>query len=206
MSKSNQPTPSPTPAPEPAPTPGPEPTPAPAPIPTPEPAPAPAKEKTYTEAQYQANLAKAQKDWEKKVSDAEAKAKLSEDERLKAERDDALSQLRERDTRDSVTEKAGAAGVKNPRLFYNAYKSDLEFDDKGIVTNLKDILETAKAESPELFAPPPSAPAPSGSADGGAGNNNQVSGLYSREELNKLTATEINADWDKVQKSLMALN
>lgn len=199
-------TPTPVPSPEPTPTPAPEPTPAP-PLAAPTPEPAPAKEKTYTEAQYQANLSKAQKEWEKKVSDAEAKAKLSEDERLKAERDDALSQLRERDTRDSVIDKAGVAGVKNPRLFYNAYKSELEFDDKGNIANLQDVLETAKSESPELFsisAPPP-APAPAGSADGGAGNNTPVAGLYSREELNKLSAAEINADWDKVQKSLMAL-
>lgn len=205
MSQSN---PNPTPSIETAAEPSPTPTPAPAAEP-PESAPASAKEKTYTEAQYQASLEKEKKAWEKKVKDAEAKAKLSEDERLKAERDEAISQLRERDTRDSVMETAGKAGVKNAKLFYNAYRSELEFDEKGNVANLKSVLEAAQVDSPELFAAVsaaiPPAEKPKGSADGGEGNSAPVAGLYTREELNKLSASEINANWDKVQKSLSAL-
>lgn len=124
------------------------------------------KAKTYTEAEMQANLAKEKKAWEKQVKDAEDRAELSETERAQAERDDALQKLRMRDTRDAVIEAATAAGIKNPKLFYNAYQSDIETDDKGKITNLKDVLAVAKTESPELFA---SALTPEGSADGGTG-------------------------------------
>ncbi len=179
--------------------PTPEPTPEPTPTPTPEPTPAPtpAPEKTYTEAQYKANLAKAEKDWEKKVADAEKKAKMTEDEKLKAERDEALAGLRERDTRDSVIEQAGAAGVKNPKLFYNAYKSDLETDDKGKITNLKEVLESAKTESPELFTAAPQQQQPQGSADGGAGKENNTGGL-TKEMIEKMSDKELVANMDKI--------
>lgn len=183
----------PTPTPEPTTTPTPEPTPAPAPTPTPEPTPA-APAKTYTEAQYQANLAKERKDWEKKVADAEKKAKMTEDEKLKAERDEALAGLRERDTRDSVIEAAGAAGVKNAKLFYNAYKSDFETDDKGKITNLKEVLDAAKTESPELFT---AAPQPQGSADGGTGKDNNTGGL-TKEQIEKMSPKEIADNMDKI--------
>lgn len=184
------PTPTPTPAPEPTPAPTPEPT----PTPTPEPQPSPAPEKTYTPAQLAAELKKAEKAWEKKVADADAKAKLTEDERLKAERDEALSKLRERDTRDSVVESAEKAGVKNPKLFYNAYKDELEFDDKGKITNLKEVLESAKTESPELFTPAKRA---DGSADGGEGNGNPAGGL-TKEMIEKMSDAEIAANMDKI--------
>ena len=180
------PTPTPTPEPKPESTPAPEPTPAPAPVPAPE--------KTYTEAQYQANIAKAQKDWEKKVKDAETRAKLTEDERLKAERDDALANLRERDTRDAVIEEAGKSGVKNPRLFYNAYKSELETDQSGKITNLKAVLESAKTESPELFT---AAPQPGGSADGGEGKGGNT-GSLTKEQIEKMSPSEIAANMDKI--------
>lgn len=190
----------PKPTPTPAPTPAPEPTPAPtpAPTPTPAPAPAPAPEKTFTQADLDAALNKAQKDWDKKVKDAEEKAKLTESERLKAERDDALKQLRERDTRDSVIAEAEKAGVKNPKLFYNAYKSEFETDDKNKITNLKDVLESAKTESPELFT---AAPTPQGSADGGEGNNSNPGGL-SKEQIEKMSPQEIANNMEAIDKFL----
>jgi len=189
MAKGN-PTPEPTPTPEPPPTSTPEPTPA--PTPTPEPA------KTYSQTEYDAAMKKAQKDWEKKATDAEAKAKLSEDERTKAELAETRAALRERDARDSVTDAAGRAGVKNARLFYNAYKSELEFDDKGNVTNLKDVLESAKTESPELFT---STPAPGGSADGGEGNNTNTGGL-TKEQIEKMTPDQIAENMEAIDKFL----
>jgi hypothetical protein len=131
------------------------------------------------------------------------KAKLSEDERTKAELKDAQEQLAERDRRDIVKEAAEKAGVKNPRLFYNAYKDDLETDAKGKITNLKEVLEAAKTESPELFS---TVEKPAGSADGGQGNGSQPTDLYTKDQLGKLSESEINANWDKVQKSLAALN
>jgi hypothetical protein len=93
--------------------------------------------------------------------------------------------------------------VKNPRLFYNAYKDDLETDAKGKITNFKEVLEAAKTESPELFGTATAPPA--GSADAGAGNGSQVTDLYTKEQLEKLTFEEIEKNGDKVNRSLAAL-
>jgi colicin import membrane protein len=195
------------PNPSPAPSPEPQPEPTPAPTPEPAPEPKPADGKTFTQDELnsiiQKRLDKAERDWQKKMTDAEAKAKLSEDERTKAELEETRAQLAERDRRDVVKEAAEKAGVKNPRLFYNAYKDDLETDAKGKITNLKEVLESAKAESPELFTEQAK---PAGSADGGTGKDTTAAGLYTKEQLEKLSNDEINANWEKVQKSLAALN
>lgn len=189
--------PKPNPTPEPTPTPAPDPTPT--PEPTPEPAPTPAPEKTYTEAQYKAELAKAQKNWERQVKDAEAKAKLSEDERMKADLDETRRQLAERDTRDAVIEMASDAGVKNPKLFYQAYKSEFERDEKtGKITNFKDVLESAKSESPELFE---AVKQNNGSADGGEGKGQPATGL-TKEQIEKMTPKEIADNMEAIDKFL----
>lgn len=156
------------------------------------------KPKSFTQEEVNSLLAKERKTFEKKTADAEAKAKLSEDERKDAELAEARAALRERDARDTVTEQAGKAGVKNAKLFYNAYKSELEFDDKGNVTNLKDVLASAKTESPELFT---ATPTPSGSADGGEGNNTNTGGL-TKEQIEKMSPDEIAKNMDAIDKFL----
>ena len=187
----------PTPTETPEPTPEPTEAPTEAPAPTPEPTPTPTPEKTFTQAQLDAQKKAWEKEWNKKVTDAEARAKLTEDERLKAERDDAVNNLRERDTRDAVIESAAAAGVKNAKLFYNAYKNELEFDDKtGKVTNLKEVLESAKSESPELFGSP--APAPAGGADGGDGKIPPTA--LTKEKIAAMTDREIADNMDAIDK------
>lgn len=123
------------------------------------------KPKTFTQDDINRLLAKEKRDWEKRVKEAEEKAKLSEDERTKAELAETKAQLAERDKRDFVTDAASKAGVKNAKLFYNAYKDEL-VSDKGVVTNLTEVLATAKAESPELFIT-----TAKGSADGGEGKD-----------------------------------
>ena len=194
MSKFNYPAPPPPPDP---PTPEPAPTPTPEPEPAPTPAPEPKPEKTYTQAQFEKEKQKWEKENDKKLKDAEARAKLSEDEKLKAERDDALNQLRERDTRDEVSDAAKEAGVKNPKLFYHAYKDEFERDEKtGKVTNLKDVLESARSESPELFA---SAPQPEGGADGGEGKGVPAGGL-TLDKIAAMSEAEIAANMDAIDK------
>lgn len=156
-----------------------------------------AKPKTYTEAEYQAALKKAQKDADKKIADAEAKAKLSDDERKDKELADAQAALLERDTRDEVIAAAEKAGVKNPRLFYNAYKSELERDNAGKVTNLKDVLEAAKTEAAELFT---SVEKPQGGADAGTGNNKPAT--LTKEAIDKMTPTEIANNMEAIDAFL----
>lgn len=157
--------------------------------------PADDKPKSFTQEDLNRTLAKERREWEKKVKDAEDKAKLSEDERTKAELADARSQLAERDRRDSAMDQAKTAGVKNPKLFYSAYKSDLETDAKGNITNFAEILATAKAESPELFVT-----AAGGSADGGEGKGNTPA--LTKEQVEKMSPKEIEERWEEVSKFL----
>lgn len=158
-----------------------------------------AQPKTFTQEEVNRLLAKERKDSEKKAADAEAKAKLSEDERMKAELAETRKQLAERDTRDFVQEQASTAGVKNPKLFYNAYKSELEFDSAGKVTNLKDVLAAAKTESPELFQ---AQQKQQGSADGGSGK--QTAATLTKELIEKMNPQEVAANMDEIDKFLAA--
>lgn len=155
--------------------------------------------KTFTQDEVNSLLARERKAAEKRATDAEAKAKLSEDERMKADLADARNQLAERDTRDAVIEQAQDAGVKNPKLFYQAYKSEIERDEKtGKITNLKEVLESAKTESPELFE---AAKQNNGSADGGEGKGQPATGL-TREQIDKMTPKEIAENMEAIDKFL----
>jgi hypothetical protein len=153
------------------------------------------KPKTFTQDDLNRLLAKEKRDWEKKVAAAEEKAKLSDDERTKAELAETKAQLAERDKRDAAADLAAKGGVKNTKLFYSAYGSDLEVDAKGNITNFDEILASAKAESPELFGT-----IAAGSADGGEGKGN--SPALTKEMIDKMTPAEMEKNWDAVSKFL----
>ena len=138
-------------------------------------------DKTLTQADFDKALAKQKKAWEKQVADAEARAKLSETERTKAEADDLRAQLRDRDARDSVKDAAAKLGVKNPTAIYKIVAGDLEFDDGGQISNLNEILDTAKTDFPELFDTKPKS-----SIDGGAGSDSPTTGNSLDNQIRKL--------------------
>ena len=147
-------------------------------------------------------LAKDRRENEKKLKETEERAKLGEQERLQKEADDLRAQLTERDARDAVQSEAAKLGATNAGAVYKLIRDDLEFDDKGRVKNLADVLSEAKESYPELFA----AKKPDGAApDAGAGGDGKGGALYTRAEIEKMTEPQINANWDKVQKSLAAL-
>jgi hypothetical protein len=82
-------------------------------------------------------------------------AKLSETERLTKERDELkareatwATERRERDQRDAAIEALSSekVGARNPNRLYRMVKDDLEFDDKGNLTNLDAVVKQAKAE------------------------------------------------------------
>lgn len=152
-------------------------------------------EKTFTQADLDRELAKKEKEWKKKAEDAEAKSKLAEDERTKLELKEANDKLAERDRRDNALDAAEKAGVKNPRLFYNAYRDELEFDDKGKFTNIESILESAKTESPELFGI-----GSNGSADGGGGKEN--SPTFTLDAIRNMSADEYLKNEAEIDKFL----
>ncbi len=124
-------------------------------------------DKSYSKAELDAALKKAQKDWDKQVKDAEAKAKLSEEERTKAEMAELRNQIRERDARDAVRTEAARLNVKNPQMVYRLVKDELEFSDDGKVSNLKDVIDSAKLEFPEIFDNKPTETIDGGRKDNG---------------------------------------
>jgi hypothetical protein len=109
-----------------------------------------------------------QKRVDRATKDSEAKAKLSKEQLLEKERDDALALVRERDLKDDFAAAASTAGLtdagKAPK-FFKMYRDDIDLDDKGKPTNLKDVVKALKTDFPELFKPPVR-----GGGDGGSGN------------------------------------
>lgn len=96
----------------------------------------------------------------KKIADD---AKLTKEQILERERDEALKLVRERDLKDDFELASGLDKAKAARLF-RMYRDDFDVDDKGRVLNMKDVLKSAKADFPELFK------VVNGKGDGGSGS------------------------------------
>lgn len=154
--------------------------------------------KTYTQAEIDRLLAKQKKDFEKQQKEAEERAKLSEEERLTAEMADLRKQIAVRDARDAVKAEAAKLGVANPDLVYKLVAGELEYGDDGKVTNLADVLASAKAEFPDAFAKQ----AVSG-VDAGAGKDGEKT--FTKEEISKMSVDEINKNWEAIQKAMAKL-
>lgn len=160
-------------------------------------APAPDATISYTKADLDKAVAKALKESAGKVAEAEARAKLSEEERTKAEIADLQTQIKTRDARDAVNTEAAKLGVKNPGLIYKLVKEELEFAADGKVSNLAEVFDSAKTEYPDLFDTKPNQ-----SIDAGAGTTG-TPGTLTKEKLATMTPAEINAlDWSVVSKVL----
>lgn len=84
------------------------------------------------------------------TKEATENAKLSETELLKRERDEALKLVRDRDQKDDFITQSGLEYGKAARLF-KMYRDDLEVDDAGKVTNMKDVIASVKKDFPEYF-------------------------------------------------------
>lgn len=125
-------------------------------------------EKKFSQSELDAiverRLARAKKD-------ADENAKLSKEQLLEKERDDAMQKVRMSDARDefiAAADKDGLGYAQASKLF-RYYRDEFEFDDKGKVENLKDVLKEAKSEWPELFDDDPRRKKPKGGADLGGG-------------------------------------
>lgn len=95
-------------------------------------------------------------------------AQKTELERITGERDTYLSELetlratiRDTQAESAFLDAAQKANAVAPKTLFRAYKSDLEYDDDGAVTNLAAVIEKAQADEPTLFRQS------TGSADGG---------------------------------------
>lgn len=108
----------------------------------------PANAKTFTEEQVNKIVERRLK---KERERFEREKDLTEVEKLKAQNAEMAKRLAERDALDTFEQFFSKKGVKNIKGLYRALKDDLEFDDKGKVSNLKDLLDEAKETFPEFF-------------------------------------------------------
>lgn len=154
-------TPTPTPATLAAPTPAPA---LPESAPAAEPTAAPAPDRILTQTDIDAAVAQAQKEWEKKIADEAAKAKMSEDERRTAEIEELRRENQMIKAESEVVTALKDAGANSPKLLFDSKRNDLEFKD-GKLTNLKELVEELKNVYPEQFG----TAKPAESIDAGAG-------------------------------------
>lgn len=121
------------------------------------------EKKSYSQAEIDAIVKRRVERATKKAADD---AKLSKEQLLEKERDDAKAEVRERDLKDDFEIASGLDKQKATRLF-RMYRDDFDLDDKGKVTNMKDIIKSAKADFPELFK------VVNGKGDGGGGSGDK---------------------------------
>lgn len=112
-------------------------------------------------------VAKAEKKWKDSAEKAQVDATKTETERLQGKISELETQIRERDTKDTVLAalQNRKFAAKNPQAVYRLVKDELDVAKDGKVTNLDDVLAQAKTDYPELFGLKPA-----GSANGGEGN------------------------------------
>jgi len=123
----------------------------------------PANVKTFTAEQVNKIVEKRLK---KERERFEKEKDLSEVERLKTQNAELAKKLAERDALDEFETFFSKKGVKNIKGLYRALRDDLEFEN-GKVTNLRDLLDEAKATFPEFF------PRADGDADGAKGKQSK---------------------------------
>ena len=110
-----------------------------------------ARQKAQMEKKHKADLKKLQD--QKDKSDLEVEQQKAKD--LQAKISDKNFLLAAKD--------AGASKTGAEKLL-KLYRADFELDDDGEITNIEDLLETAKTDFEELFG------TSTGSGDGGSGN------------------------------------
>ncbi len=71
----------------------------------------------------------------------------------KAEKDlaDVSAQIRNLAAKEAIQSAATEAGGKRPAAIFELVKGKIEFNDKGEITNAKDVIAQAKKDVPELF-------------------------------------------------------
>lgn len=85
----------------------------------------------------------------------------SEAEDYKTRYETLSAQLRDTKSESAFLDAATKAHARAPKTLFRAYRSDLEYDDDGNVTNLDAVLAKAQEDEPDLFVKS------TGSADGG---------------------------------------
>ena len=116
---------------------------------------------------------------------------------LRAQNDELRLQLRQRESRDLVTQAMRSAGARSPELLYEAARSSLQFGEDGSLENAEAVVSEMKSKFPEQFGEPVPR-----SIDGGAGRG-PSSATLTKEALSKMKPDEIaRLDWDTVREVL----
>lgn len=152
------------------------------------------KEKTYTAAELKAASEKAVADALKKAEDEK---ELSDLEKANNRIKELEAERRLTSAKDEVIAALTKANAQSPELLWKTLQGDLEFDDAGKVKNLDTLVTGLKTDYAEMFGEKK----PEGGADGGAGQGGGETTL-TLEKVNKMSASEINENWDEVSKVL----
>lgn len=125
------------------------------------------EDRTYTQADLDRLIAKTKREEKTRYERQIATAQLSEVERLKGENQSLKSTLRSREAERAVFDAVRGAGADDPEVVtaWIQAKLDLQYDDDGRITNLKEVISEARSRIPTRFPKRP------GSANGGEGKS-----------------------------------
>ena len=130
-----------------------------------------ADNRTFTQADFDAYAERTRKELKKLIEKEFKDAQLPETERTAKRVQELENEIRQRDAKEAVQDAARKAGAANPQAVYRLIRGDLEWDQKsGELSNLRDLMDGARQDAPELFPKRP------GSGNGGEGS----AGTFSR--------------------------
>ncbi len=138
---------------------------------------------SFTQEEVNRLVGKARKEEQQKLDKQIKDAALSEQQRSEQRVKELEAETRTLRARDVVAVAAEKLGAKNTNTIFKLIKADLEYDDKGAITNLKEVLDEAKRDAPDLFGKKAL-----GSGDGGKDNQGGREGGTSMNDFIRRSA------------------
>ena len=161
---------------------------------------------------WEAELAKERKKWETefaaKVDEERKKAAMTETERLKAEKEaaekkaqDAMRTANERLLRAEVKATAVALDIVDPDAAYALMDRDaVSVGDDGTIKGVEDALKALIKDKPYLLRQKGAQSV--GGATNPAASGNMPGKIYTRAELERMSADEINKHWAEISEQM----
>ena len=161
---------------------------------------------------WEAELAKERKKWETefaaKVDEERKKAAMTETERLKAEKEaaekkaqDAMRTANERLLRAEVKATAVALDIVDPDAAYALMDRDaVSVAEDGTTQGVEDALKALIKDKPYLLRQKGAQSV--GGATNPAASGNMPGKIYTRAELERMSADEINKNWAAISEQM----
>ena len=161
---------------------------------------------------WEAELAKERKKWETefaaKVDEERKKAAMTETERLKAEKEaaekkaqDAMRTANERLLRAEVKATAVALDIVDPDAAYALMDRDaVSVAEDGTTQGVEDALKALIKDKPYLLRQKGAQSV--GGATNPAASGNMPGKIYTRAELERMSADEINKHWAEISEQM----